>query len=1178
MTGDFVHLHVHSHYSLLDGLGKINELVLKTKELGMKTLALTDHGAMYGIIEFVQTCKKHDIKPIVGMEAYLAPHGYANKRGRIDSNPRHITLLARNAIGYKNLIQLTTKAHLNGYYYRPRIDYDLLETHREGIIVLSGCLNGDIPRSILEHRPDDTGRLIEWHIERFGPSNFYLEVQDHPHLKDQTMLNAALIKYARQYNLGLVATADTHYIHPEDNHAQDTLICVQTGKTVKDKDRLSMLDDDFSLKSPSEVINAWSKHSDAIENTQRIADMCNVSFEFGKNKLPPFPLPNGTSPDEALRELCEHGLAQRYKTIQPRVRDRLNYELGVIQQTGFASYFLIVADFVNEAKRRGILVGPGRGSVAGSLVSYVTNITNLDPLAYDLLFERFLNPERVSMPDIDIDFADDRRKEVIDYVRAKYGAEHVAQVITFGTMAARAAVRDAGRAMDLPYSFCDSIAKAIPLFTSLETALQQENELKQMYNHDPQARKLIAMALKLEGVARHASTHAAAVVITDKPLTEYTPLQLSSTTDGAKDTVTQYSMKPVEDLGLLKIDLLGLKNLTVIQKACAIIRNRCNVDINLDQLPLNDSLTFILLKEGRTTGVFQLESAGIKRNLKELKPTDFEDIISILALYRPGPMDSIADFIAAKHGRKTTAYIHPSLEPILKKTYGVIVTQDQVLQIARDFAGFTYAEADILRKAVGKKIKELLDEQRQKFVDGAMKHSHVDIPIAQRVWDFIEPFARYGFNRAHAACYAMIAYQTAYLKANYPAEYIAALLTCDEGNTERQAVEVADAMSLGIQVQLPTINESEEDFTVVDVGGAPVIRFGLSAIKNVGTGAVRAMIRERNEHGHYRDIVDVFQRVRDRDLNKKSIESLARAGAFDCVSERAHVIANAETLLSFGKMVSRQRTSGQKGLFGSSFASQPVVTLVNVPAASKEDRLAWEKELLGMYISEHPLQNLARELKTGTTSLSDIKSISNRKTLRVAGIVSRMKRITTKNGHPMLFVTMEDLSATAEIIVFPNLYEKTKDMWQNGAQLIIDGTLSDKDGEAKILADSVLPLTHENLDRPIRKKSSEPLRQPEAVLIVTSPSMSGEHLKKLRSILQQIHQPTGVPVEILVPQNGTSHVISTEFRIVPKRETLASFNNVGGNASIRYRTASFLKSPENSGSLHQPQPGSQEAP
>lgn len=1153
---DFTHLHVHSHYSLLDGLGKIDALVARTKELGMNSIAITDHGAMYGIIEFVQAAQEAGIKPIIGMEGYLAPNGHENKRGKIDANPRHISLIAMNEKGYKNLIQLSTHAFLKGYYYKPRIDYPLLEKYSEGLVVLSGCLNGDISKAIIEKRPDDAKRLLEWHIERFGKDRFYLEVQDHPHIPEQIRLNGELIKYSKQYNIGLVATSDSHYIHPDDAHAQDVLVCVQTGKTVQDTDRLKMTDEDYSLKSPQELKEVWKEHPQAIDNTQKIADMCDVPFEFGKNKLPRFPLPKEKTPDDALRELCEEGLTKRYADAIPEgARERLTYELRVIGETGFASYFLIVSDFVNEAKRRGIFVGPGRGSAAGSFVSYLTNITNVDPLKYDLLFERFLNPQRVSMPDIDLDFADDRRGEVIDYVREKYGQEHVSQIITFGTMAARAAVRDAGRALGFPYSFCDQIAKAIPPFTDFEHALSQAGELRDLYSNDPQAKQLIDTAKKLEGVCRHASTHAAAVVITDKPLTDYVPLQLSSTSDGEKDTVTQYAMSAVESLGLLKMDFLGLKNLTILQKALSIIEKRHAVKIDLEQLPTNDAKTYSLLQEGKTVGVFQLESSGMRRYLKELKPTEFEDIISMVALYRPGPMDSIPDFIAAKHGRKKITYIHETLRPILEKTYGVIVTQDQVLQIAREFSGFSYAEADILRKAVGKKIKELLDEQRQKFVAGAITTQKVDKKIADSVWDFIEPFARYGFNRAHAACYAMIAYHTAYLKANWPAEFMAALLTSDEGDTDRQAIEVADAIGLGLVVLPPDINESEKDFTVVTTQDtSPGIRFGLSAIKNVGDGVIGAMTLERESKGPYKDLFDLFRRVNSKDFNRKSVESLARAGALDGLGERNHILANTDTLLEFNRAIHKKVDTGQKGLFGGATApvlAEPRVTLTPTTPATREERLAWEKELLGLYVSEHPLQEFRDIIGNIASPIASVIGGRDQTKVRVAGVVARAKKIITKSGQPMMFVLLEDLTHGMEVLVFPKLLAETSDMWNDGARIIVDGTLSDKDGETKVLANSVKPLTK---DAPVMARSASTQAAPSRITIILPASLTKEGLQQLRSSLASLHTDAGMPVTLSIPRGGQVTTIATPYRIMKNDESAATISAIVGNTAIRYQS------------------------
>jgi DNA polymerase-3 subunit alpha len=1151
---DFTHLHVHSHYSLLDGLGKVDALVQRTKELGMNSLAITDHGSMYSAIEFVQAAQDAGIKPIIGMEGYLAPNGRHNKRGKMDANPRHISLIASNNVGYKNLIQLSTKAFLEGYYYKPRIDYELLEQHHEGLIVLSGCLNGDISRAITQNRPEDADNLIKWHIELFGKDNFYLEIQDHPHIPDQIKLNAELIKLSKKYNVGLVATSDSHYIHPEDAEAQDVLICVQTGTTVQEKDRMCMLDEDYSLKSPEELKEVWKEHPEAIDNTQKIADMCNVEFEFGKNKLPRFPLPKDVTPEDALTTLCKQGLITRYGDNRPANADeRLAYELGVISQTGFASYFLIVSDFVNEAKRRGILVGPGRGSAAGSFVSYLTNITNVDPLKYDLLFERFLNPERINMPDIDLDFADDRRGEVIDYVREKYGAEHVSQIITFGTMAARAAIRDAGRALAIPYGFCDKVAKAIPQFTNFAEALSQDGELKDLYTSDPQAKKLIDTAKKLEGVCRHASTHAAAVVITDKPLTDYVPLQLSSTSDGSKDTVTQYAMAAIESLGLLKMDFLGLKNLTVIQKALAIIEKNTGVVIDLEQLPTDDTKSYQLLQEAKSIGVFQLESSGMRRYLKELKPTEFEDIISMVALYRPGPMDSIPDFIAAKHGRKKITYLHPTLQPILEKTYGVIVTQDQVLQIAREFSGFSYAQADILRKAVGKKIKELLDEQRQKFIAGAIETNKVDQKTAQNVWDFIEPFARYGFNRAHAACYAMIAYQTAYLKAHYPAEFMAALLTSDQGNTDRQSIEVADAMSSNIPVLPPDINESEVDFSVVKTkDGTSAIRFGLSAIKNVGEHAMAMLIEERTVRGPFKDLFDVFRRMNARDFNKKTVDSLAKAGGFDCVAERNHVISNADALLEFNRALHKKTDIGQKNLFGSAAEPlpEPRITLEMVGESSMDERLGWEKELLGLYVSEHPLREYLAIIERIASPLSAVTAGKDGATIRIAGIISRIKKIVTKSGKPMLFVMVEDLTHSVEVLVFPKLLEETAELWIDGAKIIIDGTLSDKDGETKVLSNKIRPLTKASATEP-QIYSQERARA--TITISLSSSLSKENLQKLQSALAEHHttENAGMPVVLSIPRGTSLATVATPYRLIPNNDAITPLADILGREAIR---------------------------
>lgn len=1153
---DFTHLHVHSHYSLLDGLGKIEPLLQRAKDLNMSSLALTDHGVMYGVIEFFRTAGKVGIKPIIGVEAYLAPEGNQQKRGKIDSHPRHLTLLARNNIGYKNLVALTTAAHLQGYYYKPRIDYDLLTKHHEGLIILSGCLNSDISKAIVEERSADAERLIEWHLELMGREHFYLEVQHHASIPEQGQLNQALLQYAKKYNLHVVATNDTHYINAEDAQAQDVLLCVQTGKQVSDTNRMNMTSDDYSLKSPQQMADEWADNPEVLENSMKIAELCDVQFEFGVNKLPPFPLPKGKTADEALKDLCQKGLPKRYGDQVPaEALPRLEYELDVIRKTGYSSYFLIVADFVTEAKSRGILVGPGRGSAAGSLVSYLTHITNLDPLKYNLLFERFLNPERVSMPDIDLDFADDRRAEVIEYVRNKYGAEHVAQIITFGTMAGRAAVRDAGRVLGLAYSFCDIVAKSIPLMTTLDEALASGTELKKLYDSDGEAKRLIDTARKLEGVCRHASTHAAAVVITDKPLTEYLPVQYASTGEGEHETITQYAMREVEALGLLKIDFLGLKNLTIIKNTLDRIKERLNATVDIDTLPLDNLPAYRLLQEGKTTGVFQLESAGMKRYLKELKPTEFEDIISMGALYRPGPMDSIPDFIAAKHGRKKITYLHPLLEPILKSTYGVIVTQEQIMEIAREFAGFTYAEADILRKAVGKKIKQLLDEQREKFINSAVTNKGIDKQTAEAVWSFIEPFARYGFPRAHAAAYAMISYQTAYLKANYPADFMAALLTSDEGNMDRAAIEVSEAISMGIKILPPSINESYESFTVVRTPDGDAIRFGLGAIKNVGHNAVSAVITERNKNGDYTDLVNLFSRVDPKDINRKSLESLARAGAFDGLAERQSIIANADKLLTFSRTLHKALDAGQQGLFGTTVkVAPPRLALDPVEPLAKEEKLKWEKELLGMYVSEHPLFEHQAALTKVATPIVTLPQLTAQQMVRVGGIISKINKIITKAGSPMLFVELEDLTGSCEALVFPTILEKTQTFWQEGAMIIIQGKISDKDGQSKILTDKVWNLTNETLQSlgtPPRTNRKAGTNTPSRSLAIQLPAQfQRQALEQLKILLAEAHTATGVPVELVIPHNGAYAKLNTQYRVVSSPALLTTIRELVGQSSI----------------------------
>ncbi|HQA63563.1 MAG TPA: DNA polymerase III subunit alpha, partial [bacterium] len=778
----FVHLHTHSHYSLLDGLGKIDELVRQAVDFGMPALALTDHGVMYGAVEFFQKATKAGIKPIIGLEAYVARNGHLNKRAKIDEKPYHLVLLAQNEQGYRNLVKLTTIAHLAGFYYRPRIDWELLTQHHEGLICLTACLAGELATNIINNDLDSAREMVGRYRDLFGADNFYLEVQHHPHLAHQQLVNDHIYKFSEELAVPVVATNDVHYLDKEDAEFQDILLCIQIKKTLADTDRLSMLGDDFSFRSAEQMAEDFKDHPQALANTLKIAEQCDFKLTLGRAVLPNFPLPAQQTAESYLADLCRQGLKKKYPIgCDAVINERMAYELEIISKTGYAGYFLIVADFINWARDNGIIVGPGRGSAAGSLVSYLIGITNIDPVKYDLVFERFLNPERISMPDIDTDFADSRRDDVLRYVTEKYGQEKVAQIITFGTMAARAAIRDVGRVMSLPYNYCDRVAKLVPMFTKLQEAIDTVPELKEVMAEE-QGRKLLAAAQHLEGVVRHASTHACGVVITPESLDNYCPRQYGS--QGDNSIIVQYEGKSVESLGLLKMDFLGLSNLTIIEQALEIINKIHGHKIDIGAIPLDNQKAFELFQQGRTTGVFQLESAGMKRYLRQLMPTDLEDIIAMVALYRPGPMEYIPDYIAGKHGRRKPNYLHPKLEPILKKTYGVAVYQEQLLQIARNLAGFSYGEADILRKAVGKKIKELLDEQETKMIAGMVKNG-IETKIARKIWEFILPFASYGFNRSHAACYALIAYQTAYLKANYPAEFMAALLTSDQGNSDR---------------------------------------------------------------------------------------------------------------------------------------------------------------------------------------------------------------------------------------------------------------------------------------------------------------------------------------------------------------------------------------------------------
>lgn len=1067
----FTHLHVHSHYSLLDGLPKIDELVARTKELGMDSIALTDHGVLYGAVEFYQKAKKAGIKPIIGVETYVAPRDRFSK----ESSERyyHLILLAKDQTGWKNLIKLVTKAHLEGFYYKPRVDKDILREHSEGLIALSACLGGEIGQALIAKNYDSAKQIALEHEGIFGKGNYYIEVQKHPSIKESEDIEADLIKLSKETGIPLAATQDLHYLKPEDAHYHDILLAIQTGNKLTDDDRLSFKNEDFSLTSPEEMEKKFAHIPGAVENTGKIAEMCNFEMELGKPLLPNFPKPDGKTANVYLRELVEERIGNRYpgekKTAE--VLERMEYEIGVIEKTGYADYFLIVQDLINWAKNHGISVGPGRGSAAGSIVSYILNITDIDPLKYGLLFERFLNPERIQMPDIDIDFADIRRDEVLAYARQKYGEDHVAQIITFGTMAARAAIRDAGRAMGVPYSFCDQVAKLIPFNPTqgmkegwLKKCLEEVEDLKLFYNSNPQAKELIDTAMHLEGVVRHASVHACGTVISRDPLDEHVPLQFAP--QDKNIIITQIEMHGIEDLGLLKIDFLGLKNLTIIEDTVRLVKELQGKDIKIEDIPLDDKKTFELLQRGDTTGVFQFESSGMRRYMKEIGPTELEDLIALVALYRPGPIELIPSFIKRKHGEETITYLHPKLEPILKNTYGIGVYQEQMMRIARDLAGYSLAEADTLRKAIGKKIKSLLDEQKEKLTSGMIKNG-IDKRTAQAIWELFPPFARYGFNKSHAACYAMIGYRTAYLRANFPEEFMASLLNADAGDTDRISFLVNEARQANVEVLSPDVNKSFARFSPEgspsqvshgEIREGNKIRFGLLAVKNVGQAIAEAIVQERIERGPYKDFADLLSRVNHKDLNKKSLESLAKGGAFDSLKiERSQILENIDDILRFAQAARKGGAQTQNSLFGSMPAPAAApLKLKPVPPATSNQRLAWEKELLGFYLSDHPLNPYSDKIKeVKARTIDEVRSVKNTDLIyRTAGIISKVHKIITKTGQPMMFVTIEDFSPhPMELVVFNNILQKTQAVWNENSVIVVEGKVNHRNGEPSLIVD-----------------------------------------------------------------------------------------------------------------------------
>ena len=1094
---DFVHLHNHTFHSVLDGLTKIHDLVDKVKELGMEAAAVTDHGTMSGILDYYKTAKKAGIKPIIGIETYVATRSRFDRDPGKDKQRFHLTVLAMNNTGFHNLMKLSTCANLEGMYYKPRIDHDLLEELNEGLIVLSGCASGEIGVALKEDDYDRAREIAKWYKSIFG-DRYYLELQDHGHPKSNThwdvqaKINEGLIKLSKELDIEMVVTCDGHYLTHEYQDAHEILLCVGTGSYLSDEKRMSLKDFELHLTDPRDIIDHWGEEfPEVIRNTKKIADRCDVEIELGRILIPKYPLPDGENEHSYLLRLTYQGLLQRYNgaskeeaekldpdeiipKLSDEVRERAEMELGVMGNMGYEGYFLIVQDFINWGKSQGIVFGPGRGSAAGSIVAYALNITDLDPLKYGLLFERFLNPDRISMPDIDVDIQDTRRDEVIEYCAKKYGEDHVSNIATFGKMFGRMAVRDVARVLEVPYAESDRLAKLVPppnqgRHIPLSVSIKEDADLRNEYENNPTAKEVLDYAIQLEGTIRSHGVHACGVVIAPDTLANYIPLEMAQ-----KGVVaTQFPMGEVEELGLLKMDFLGLSNLTIINNAMRIIRKAYKKEINLSELPLDDKKTYELFQRGDTTGVFQLESAGMKRYLRGLKPTTFEDIIAMVALYRPGPMQFIDSFIRRKHGEEEITYLHSGMKNSLKNTYGILVYQEQFMQISKEWCGFTGGQADTLRKAVGKKKIDLMKKVKPEFVEGAVKVGGATKEIAETFWTQLEEFANYCFNKSHAACYGLIAYWTAYLKAHYPDAFMAALMTSDHDDTDRLAIEITECKHMGISVLSPDVNESFVEFAVVP--NENKIRFGMSAVKGVGVGAVEEVLRAREE-GAFLSVEDFAKRVSTSKFNRKAWESLIKSGAFDDMGDRSDLLFNLDSITSFASKLQKEAASGQTNLFGmlggdDAASVQSTLHLQKAPVKHDDkERLMWERELLGLYISAHPLDRYETYLSEQTQPLTQLVPEYDSRMMTVGGIISTVRTIVTKSGSKMAFVGVEDKFGEGEIIVFPNLYEKVGAKLVQDAVIRVSGKNSarDRDGnlgnESKLIADDIIAITDNDIN------------------------------------------------------------------------------------------------------------------
>jgi len=1061
MSVKFTHLHTHSHYSLLNALPKIDEIIAKAKYEKMNAIALTDLGNLYGAIEFYKKCQDADIKPIIGVDTYVAVRTRSDKQAGIDNRRYNLVLLAKNNTGYKNLINIVTSANLEGYYYKPRIDRELMQKYHEGIICLSGSYGGEISRALRNNDLEKAEKIAFEHREIFGPENYFLEISHHPKIEGHSEVQQKIVKLSKKTGIPVVACQDFYYLNPEDKKARDTMVAIQTSRDLAD---LNTGESDLSFIGQKQAEEYFSEIPEAIENTKKIAEMCNVELELGKWVFPNLEIDKGTSYDDELRRVTYNGIKMRGLQETEEIKNRVEYELGIINQKGYSPYFLVVADLLKFARENNILTTI-RGSVAGSLVTYLSGITNVNPLDYRIPFERFLNPDRPSAPDIDMDFADNRRDKVLEYAKKKYGEDKVAQIGTFGTMMARGAVRDVARSLGHPYTLGDQIAKLIPMGSqgfpmTIDHAMEITPELASLYKSDKQVKEVIDLAKKIEGCARHISVHAAGVVISPTPLTDFVPLQFDP--KGGK-MITQYDMHSVEDAGLLKFDFLGIRNLAILSDSVKLAKKFHDVDIEIENIPVDDKKTFKMLAKGETMGLFQLNGAGMTRYLKELRPTTIHDINAMVALYRPGPMQFIPQYIERKHNSKLIRYLDPALENILDQTYGILVYQDDLLMMARQLAGYTWMEVDKFRKAVGKKIPEEMQAQKEKFISGCVETSKWSQKKAEKIWSWIEPFAAYGFNKAHSVSYGRVAYQTAYMKANFPTEYMTAVLTAESGDVEKVAEIISECKRMGIPVLPPDINESFGDFTVIKKeGGGDKIRFGLYTIKNLGSDISDAIIEEREKNGKFSSYSDFLDRVKHKNLNKKSLESLIKCGAMDNIdksTERGQMLTNTEEALVHNKQSTTD--SSQTNLFGlmEDQSSVPTLKLKHSEPATKEEMLAWEKELLGLYISGHPLDKHREKMERKGDSIKKImEEMKEGMQVVLAGIIEEAKPVITKKGSSMAFLKMMDFTGNIEVVVFPKVFTEYKDYLEQDKCVVIKGRISNRNDETSIIAEAVKEL------------------------------------------------------------------------------------------------------------------------